>query len=599
MRLAELQRLQILDTPAEPRFDRLTALVADVFDVPIVLVSFIDADRQWFKSACGFDGRSTPRALAFCAHAILEPDLLVVPDARLDARFAGHPLVAGPPQARFYAGAVLKSETGLPLGTLCLIDTRPRDFDARARGRLLQFARIVEAELHQDISDAQSRVRSQLSAHLDPLTGFFNQAEFAQRYRQLRTSLGVAPGAECGGKLLLVMVKLPQLGFLQRHYGLDVYQGVLGPVSQCLARTLRNTGVLFGRQERGTLVAALPWTGEDPEPLAQRLQQAMVADVQPPASIPALTVQIGVAPDATHLEESLYHCQIAIEDIADDTGINAHCFSDADRIRLKRSSQVALDLIDAMKLDQLALNFQPKVDVASGAVVGMEALLRWDHPGLGAVGPLEIVQAARESDLGPWLDNWVMEAALRQLAQWSQDGAQLRPVSVNLSGESLQDGHLLERVKGWLARYPVDPCYLQFEVLESAILTDLEAVLPVLQELVSMGITLALDDFGTEYSSLRYLQRLPVSTLKIDRSFVREIVENQEDAMLALGIISIAHDLGVTVVAEGVETREQYVILRSFKCDTIQGNVFSTPRTPAEIRTLLDDRFRFPDPLKR
>ena len=596
-RSKELYRLEILDTPPEPRFDRITALVADVFDVPISLISFIDRDRQWFKSACGFGGTGTPREEAFCAHAILEPELLVIPDAGQDPRFQHNPQVQGIPHIRFYAGAVLKAENGLPLGTLCLIDTSPRTFDHRQRQQLLQFARIVEAEIKQDISDAQSRVRYQISAHLDPLTGFFNYAEFGNRFQAMRAA-EQQPAADHPHWCLAVMVKLPQLEFIRRHYGLDTFQGVLGPVSQILARTLREYGAIFGRHERGSLIAVMPARQLDPEDIARQIQTNLEKDTRIPPVIPTLNIQIGISPDAGNLEETLYQCQVAIEDIADDTGVNVSCFSDQDRIKLKRESQISLSLIDAIKRDELLLNYQPKVEVATGMLVGMEALLRWNHPVMGTVSPLEIVQAARSSDLVVWLDNWVMEAAIWQLSEWSQTGCALRPLSVNLSGDSLQDVNLLSRVRQWLKDYQVDASLLQFEVLESALLTDMEDVIQLLEELVGMGITIALDDFGTEYSSLRYLQRLPIDTLKIDRSFVREIVENQEDAMLAFGIISIAHDLGVKVVAEGVETREQFVILRSFKCDSIQGHVFSRTLTADQMLDLMRQGYRFPDPIR-
>lgn len=152
-RLAALHALDILDTSSDARFDRITSLVADLFEVPSALVSFVDENRQWFKSACGLDARETPRDVSFCGHAILERSILVIEDARLDRRFAGNPLVVGAPFVRFYAGAVLRDAAGMPLGTLCVIDSSPRIFDRDDRRRLIGLAQLVEQELehHTDV----------------------------------------------------------------------------------------------------------------------------------------------------------------------------------------------------------------------------------------------------------------------------------------------------------------------------------------------------------------------------------------------------------------------------------------------------------------
>ncbi len=152
-RLSALHALDILDTASDQRFDRITSLVADLFGVPSALVSLVDENRQWFKSACGLDARETPREVSFCGHAILERSIFVIEDARLDRRFAGNPLVTGAPFVRFYAGAVLRDSAGYPLGTLCVIDSSPRLFDRDDRRRLIGFAQLVEQELehHSDV----------------------------------------------------------------------------------------------------------------------------------------------------------------------------------------------------------------------------------------------------------------------------------------------------------------------------------------------------------------------------------------------------------------------------------------------------------------
>lgn len=169
-RVAELQSLRILDTAAEDRFDRYTRLISDLYEFPVVLVTLVDKDRQWFKSHCGLDIRETSRDVSFCAHAIMESGVFIVQDARKDRRFADNPLVTGPPHIRFYAGCTVRGPSGHPLGTLCVIDREPRDFDDRQCAQLTQFAQLVERELHQTHELDRLRASIEFNAYHDPLT---------------------------------------------------------------------------------------------------------------------------------------------------------------------------------------------------------------------------------------------------------------------------------------------------------------------------------------------------------------------------------------------------------------------------------------------
>lgn len=590
-RLRELYRLAVLDTPPDPRFDRITQLVSDVFDVPIVLISLVDKDRQWFKSVCGLDVDGTSREEAFCAHAILERQTMVVNDAAQDPRFQSNPLVTNRPYIRFYAGAVLRSTNDLPLGTLCLVDTSPRKFTERERNLLLQFARLVESELTQNVELAQIRVQSQVTAHLDPLTGFFNFAAFATRYAELHPN-GVAADAP----FQLALVSIPRLDFIRRHFGLEVYQSVLLPISQTLVQSLKDHGAIFGRHDQGALLVLLPLGDLAGEPVGAFIQRQLRDHCPLPKLIPAVDIHIAVSPDGDDLDATLYQCQFALSTKAEESGIVHASFTDQDRARLTRSNRVALRLIDAIKRDALSLHYQPKVNAQTGMLEGAEALLRWDDIELGQVSTGEIIQAAEASNMMTWLDRWLMKAVLRQMAAWLEAGLTFPPVSINLSGDSLNDVSLPNRIKGFLQEHGVPASKLQIEVLESALFKDLQAIVPGLQELKTLGVGISLDDFGTGFSSLSYLQRLPISELKIDRSFVAQLESTVQGAKLASGIISIAHDLGVKVVAEGVETPGQLMKLREFGCDAIQGFLFQRPLATTLFAGMLTPDFRFADP---
>lgn len=586
-RLEQLYRLEVLDTLPEPRFDRLTSLVADVFDVPIALISLVDENRQWFKSSCGLAATETPRDQAFCAHALHCDELLVVEDALEDERFEFNPLVVGEPYIRFYVGAVLHSPEGQPLGTLCLIDVKPRSLSSKEKTQLLAFAGLVQAEMNQDITDAQSRMRSQLSAHLDPMTGFFNYAEFCNRCESLIDS-----SVEKSSHALL-FISLPQLDFIYRVHGLETCQSVVGPVAQILVRAFQTNETIFGRQLREGLLVFVKNPDRSLQDLASTVSTALCEQLKMPSAIPDISIRIGIAKVTDNIDKTTHHCKAAASSLANDKGIFHRVFSDEDLSAESRASDIAVALLHAIEADKLALYYQPKVDVRTGEITGAEALLRWRDEELGVIPPNEIVRAAISADLVSVLDSWVLESALKDIAKWKQQGLSLVPISVNFGSESFGQSQLPSRIFALLKEYDVAPNLLQIEVLESAVFGDLDSILPIMQAIHEMGIRFALDDFGTEYSSLRYLQKLPISVVKIDRSFVQGIVASQEDAALALGIISISHDLGMKVVAEGIEEQQQYVILKSFQCDSIQGHLFSSPLNGDDFRKCLDPLFRF------
>lgn len=589
-RLKALYKLEILDTAPEPRFDRLTELAADVLNVPIALISLVDENRQWFKSSCGLAATETPREQAFCAHALLCDELLLVEDTLTDERFRHNPLVTGEPFVRFYAGAVLHSPEGLPLGTLCIIDNKPRVFSTREKRQLIAFAKLVQAEMNQDITDAQSRMQSQLSAHLDPMTGFFNYAEFCDRCEATFSQ------SDKSGRDALLFISLPQLDFIYRVHGLETYQSVIGPVAQILVRTFQSEKTLYGRQLREGLLVFIKGCQQPLEELAGRAQQALKRQLRLPSSVPDIAIRIGAAKVANNIDQTTHHCKAAASSMAQEKGVGYSIFSDEDLSAESRASDIALRLLKAMEEDELSLHFQPKVSVNSRKLLGAEALLRWNDPQLGQVPPGEVVNAAITADLVTALDNWVLVAAIKQIAYWQSVGLELVPISINLGADSLAEPALPSRIQNLLTTYKVPAELLQIEVLETAILHDFDSILPIMEAVTQVGVQFALDDFGTEYSSLRYLQKLPISVVKIDRSFVIGLVANQEDAALAMGIISIAHDLGMKVIAEGVENREQYVVLRSFQCDGIQGNLFSAACGGDKMADYLLPDFSFPLP---
>ncbi len=254
--------------------------------------------------------------------------------------------------------------------------------------------------------------------------------------------------------------------------------------------------------------------------------------------------------------------------------------------RRRRLALVA-ELRRAVELGELGVAYQPKVDLATGRPCGVEALVRWTSRSFGPVGPDEFVPLAEQSGLVAALTRHVLERALELAARWQAEDRQLT-VAVNVSPRGLADGSLLADVPAELTRHGVDPAGLVLELTEGTVMRDPALSLQVLQVLSDLGVGLSIDDFGTGYSSLAYLKRLPVDEVKIDRSFVLELARDGDDAAIVRSTVRLAHDLGLRVVAEGVEDAVAYAALRDMGCDLAQGYLLSRPLDEDELETWLD-----------
>jgi diguanylate cyclase (GGDEF)-like protein len=251
------------------------------------------------------------------------------------------------------------------------------------------------------------------------------------------------------------------------------------------------------------------------------------------------------------------------------------------RLALETSLRKALDR------EEFRAFYQPQIDIASGKITGMEALIRWKHPEIGLVPPNDFIPLAEETGLIVSIGEWVLSAACIHNKALQDMGLPPKRVAVNISSFQFRRESLVNTVKKALKISGLDPCYLELELTESAIMKNMEESSGILHELKSMGLRVAIDDFGTGYSSLAYLKRFPLDILKIDRSFIMNIPEDQDNAAIATAIIAMAHSLNLEVIAEGVESREQYAFLRELGCDGVQGFLFSPALPKGEISEFL------------
>jgi predicted signal transduction protein with EAL and GGDEF domain len=319
---------------------------------------------------------------------------------------------------------------------------------------------------------------------------------------------------------------------------------------------------------------------DDAALVAQKVLEALAEPYHLAGSEAFATASIGIAVypgDGDDAEDLLRNADMAMYRAKESTR-NAYCFFTAEmNQRAAEKMQLNNDLRHAIERSEFVLHYQPKVALGGGALTGFEALLRWNHPTRGLVPPGQFVAALEESGLIVPVGEWVLKEACAQIGRWQRAGFAPVPVAVNLSAKQFRRRDLDEVVSSVLAASGVSPALLELEITESCLMEDPDQAVRLLHRLRDAGVRISVDDFGTGYSSLSYLTRLPITALKIDRSFVRDAVTNPEAASIVRAVIDMAHNLRFTVVAEGVETQQQVAFLRKYECDQAQGYFYARP----------------------
>lgn len=577
-RLAELHNLGLLDTAAEARFDHYTGLIADIFNFPIVLVSLVDEHRQWFKSAWGLAARETPRDISFCAHAINQRGVFVVPDTHQDPRFAQNPLVTSDPGIRFYAGVVVHGPAGYPIGTLCVLDRKLREFSAKDRELLGRFAALVEREFKHIHELKQFRASLELHAHCDPLTALPNRRHLLNQLKSLTTD----PSQEVA--VLLFNVSSQRL--INQSYGKDAGDHLLVQIAQRLNQCCPLAGTV-ARLQADEFVMTFPLP-----PQADPYLDALLADLRGSLAAPFsiaerahfVTVKCGVSlfpKDASTPLELIERAASAIR-LPRRSGqpLNIRFYNTSESVSLADRMDIASRMRGALEAGAFRLVYQPVISLQDGHMVSLEALIRWHDADLGELAPDQFIPIAEESDLIIAIGRWVLREVCEQLARWNQLGDWHIPVAINISATELMQPGFASQLLQCLNDMQIPHNLLGLEITETSIANDSPLVRKNVETLDNACIRLFIDDFGTGYSSLTYLQRLPVSCVKIDQTFVSGLPGKENDAILTQGIIRIAQGLKLKTVAEGVESQAQLQFLTEAGCDYAQGFMISAPLSP-------------------
>jgi diguanylate cyclase (GGDEF)-like protein/PAS domain S-box-containing protein len=441
---------------------------------------------------------------------------------------------------------------------------------------------IIEGSLV-DITErkvAEERVQS--LAYYDALTGLPNRILLRDRLSQ-----ALATARRQKHKVALLFLDLDRFKIINDSLGHSVgdllLQDVAGRLRNC-ARD-QDTVARLGGDE---FLIVLTNVNDIPDAAvaAERFMDAMTAGfvIQSHSLSVGCSLGISIFPEHGADSETLIKHADAAMYSAKDGGRNNFQFFTADmnaqaveRLTLENGLRLALDK------KELFLMYQPQMDIATGKISGLEALLRWQHPDLGLVPPDKFIGIAENSGLILSIGEWVLRTACRQARQWQDEGISAASLAVNVSAVQFRHEGFCELIRRVLRETGLAPQYLELELTESLLLANADVTLSVLQELKAMGLTLAIDDFGTGYSSFSYLRRFPISKLKIDRSFVRDVAVNPDDAAITTAIISMAKSLNLKLIAEGVENEEQMSFLRAHHCDEIQGYYFSKALTVDQV----------------
>ncbi|HJV53901.1 MAG TPA: EAL domain-containing protein [Noviherbaspirillum sp.] len=422
-------------------------------------------------------------------------------------------------------------------------------------------------------------------AHVDPVTELPNRHAFNERLLFALSRVGQA-----GGNIGLLLLDLDNFKIVNDTLGHQCGDRLLRLVAQRLTASLRSGDAIcrIGGDEFAVILESDAATRG--EHVSAKILAALAApfDVNMHEIYVSASIGISAYPrDAADLETLIRNADTAMYQ-AKSKGKNAfEMFHPELDQKVQKRLALETSLRRALERGELTLHYQPQFSLKDGCMVGLETLLRWNHPELGVVSPVEFIPIAEESGLIVPIGRWALREACKQVAAWREAGFDNIQVSVNLSARQTKDCQLIGDILAALRDAGMAPGQLELEITETVLMENVHANVELLHRLQTEGIRLSIDDFGTGYSSMAYLKRFPIDQVKIDRTFVRDIPGDGDDEAITTAIIAMAHSLGLSVVAEGVETEQQFDFLRNAGCDIMQGYYFAEPATPERVEAFL------------
>jgi diguanylate cyclase (GGDEF)-like protein/PAS domain S-box-containing protein len=420
----------------------------------------------------------------------------------------------------------------------------------------------------------------------DQLTGLPNRALFLDRL-----SHAIRRAERHKDSLAVIFVDLDKFKHINDTLGHAVGDELLRSVASTLRACVRDfdTVARLGGDEFVLLLDS-PLGDTTPGMIAERIGLRLAEPVLLAGQEHMTTGSMGLSlypNDGVQAEELLRQADIAMYRAKESGRNRFHFFTQEMQNRLDARVTLEQGLMRALRRDEFVLHYQPQVDMRTGRIVGMEALLRWESPELGLVPPMDFIPVAEESNLIVAIGAWVLDKACATLSAWCEADVPVVPVAVNVAASQFSNQDMEQVVRDVLARHKVNPALLELELTESLSMENPEGTIDLMHRLKEIGVAMSIDDFGTGYSNLSYLKRFPVDKLKIDKSFTSGLTRDPEDHSIVTAVVRLAHSLGLRAIAEGVETEGQMALLAAEGCDEVQGYYFSRPLPAVEAMALL------------
>jgi EAL domain-containing protein (putative c-di-GMP-specific phosphodiesterase class I)/GGDEF domain-containing protein len=569
-RNAILSAMQIDGAQSLPALDRITALASYTFGASVAFVSILGDVQQRFVSRIGLPMAQTDIRASICAHAVTSEGVLVVPDLQQDPRFRDNPLVTGRPHLRFYAGAPLVARNGVPIGALCIMDTRPRTFEPGDQAQLATLAELVIAQLE---------LRA-MSGRLDPVSGLPSRHQFHADLPGI-----LARCAEGTAYAVAVdILDIPRANQVGQVLGLRPLEALIRRGGVRLRAALEGVATVYHvGVTRFAFVVDMPAAAQV-EALVLELRTRMLRPLMAAAVPMSPRFHAGICvvdPEEEDSHDLLRRLLVSMHGAFD--ARQPFCwYSEQRDDTMHRAYRLASDAERGLQAGDFHLDYQPRFTLDGRRPVSAEALIRWTHPTLGPISPGEFIPVFERTALMDEVTNWVLDTALDQVQAWQAQGQDI-PVSINLSSSYLSNPSAWHDIRSKLEHRSLPFSMIELAITEGEWLRPGSPAIGHIAAMAQAGITVAIDDFGSGYSNFSYLSDLPIHTVKLDKSLIDGVASSGRARAKVSAIHHLAHELGYLTVAEGVEQQAQLEVLAEMGIDEVQGYLLARPMPPAAV----------------
>jgi EAL domain-containing protein (putative c-di-GMP-specific phosphodiesterase class I)/GGDEF domain-containing protein len=594
LRLGELARYNIAIDQKEDVFCELARLAMLATNMPVAGVSLVDRDHVWLKGRIGVDLECLQREGAFCSYAVeSNEDMFVVDDTLLDQRFTNNPLVAGEPHIRYYTAACLISHRGYRLGTLWLMDTRPRQLSDEHRQTLLALAAQVVHILELRYENPLTRLANR-SAFVSNLQCALNQQRRSQVCRIVdcarKDASGLCLSEWRNGPCVIGFVRISNISLINSAFGREIGEGLVKQLAGELHKWVGPNNLL-GHLEGDHIAFALFEETTDIDAHLNALSELLCRPFGVSGTQLHVSAMVGLSryPDSGSNASSLLdQAAVAATHPLDAMPVVIRRFADVSNNEAVERLELQKSLADDLREDRLVPYYQPQVDIVTGRVVGFEALARIRHPRFGLLGPDRFIATAEQCGLIREVDLQMLTTVCGDLDRWRRNGHDLVPVAVNFSRTTLMDPGLPRRLLEIAEAHKIDPNLIEVEVTESGFVEQLDAMAKQVRIIRENGFPVSIDDFGTGLSNLGALRNIPFDRLKADRQYVHGASANPHVGGLLRFIKGVADLFEVDVMCEGLEDADDLQWISDIGCHHVQGWYFSRAMAPESMPALLE-----------